>query len=191
MRVLSLCTSLHHENRSCTLPESAEDCVRAFALLLQIADQSCTSTAPIIRRSCGPPPPPQPPFGVRRSPHGRGAAVSPWICTDSAFAGGGSSPLLLSSPMAMATWTVLLLPPLGARRAQPRWLCPTGGFSLQLQRAWRMADPATARARLVPWLEAKGRSLALLSRMRLVQACSTPAEHRLQNGSGRSVAVEL
>jgi hypothetical protein len=91
----------------------------------------------------------------------------------------------------MATWTVLLLPPVGARRARPRWLCPTGAFSLQLQRAWRLADPETARARLVPWLQAKGCSLSLLSRMRLVQRCSTPAEHPLQNGSGRSVVVEL
>jgi hypothetical protein len=67
----------------------------------------------------------------------------------------------------------------------------SGGFSLQVQRAWTLADPATARARLVPWLQAKGRSLSLLSRMRLVQRCSTPAEHPLQNGSGRSVVVEL
>ena len=91
----------------------------------------------------------------------------------------------------MATWTVLLLPPVGARRAQPRWLCASGGFSLQVQRAWILADPATARARLVPWLQAKGRSLSLLSRMRLVQRCSSSADHPLHNGRGVTVMVGL
>jgi hypothetical protein len=86
--------------------------------------------------------------------------------------GCGQSTIAPLHVMAMATWSVLLLPPLGALRARPRRLCPTGAFSLQLQRAWRLADPETARARLV-------------------QACSTPAEHPLQNGSGRSVVVEL
>ena len=68
----------------------------------------------------------------------------------------------------MSRWRVLLLPPSGTRRAQPRWLCREGDFSLQDQRAWVVADPDTARLRMTAWLSAKGRDLQLLQRMRLV-----------------------
>ena len=57
------------------------------------------------------------------------------------------------------------------RRAQPRWLCSEGCFSLQGQRAWEVVDPGAARQRLCAWLSAKGHDPELLQRMRLVQCC--------------------
>lgn len=72
----------------------------------------------------------------------------------------------------MARWRVLLLPPPGMQRAQPRWLCGEGSFSLQGQRAWEVVDPGAARQRLSVWLSAKGHDLELLERMRLVPCAS-------------------
>ena len=57
------------------------------------------------------------------------------------------------------------------RRAQPRWLCGEGCFSLHNQRAWVVVDPDAARQRISAWLSAKGYDLGLLQRMRLVQCC--------------------
>ena len=71
----------------------------------------------------------------------------------------------------MARWCVLLLPPSGMRRAQPRWLCGEGSFSLHNQRAWVVVDPGAARQRISAWLSAKGCHHELLQRMRLVPCC--------------------
>lgn len=69
----------------------------------------------------------------------------------------------------MSRWRVLLLPPAGMQRAQARWLCGEGSFTLADQRAWVVVDPAAAKQRITDWLTAKGRDASLLQRMRLVQ----------------------
>jgi len=77
----------------------------------------------------------------------------------------------------MAAWSILLLPPEGARRARPRWLCASGCFSLQAQRAWTITDPDSARARIAAWIQVKGHPVALMARMVLVesQRCAAAA----------------
>lgn len=68
----------------------------------------------------------------------------------------------------MALWRIALTPPRGSRRAQPRWLCGDGLFRLQSERAWTVADPASAALRLQQWLSLHGRGPAALERLRLV-----------------------
>jgi hypothetical protein len=97
----------------------------------------------------------------------------------------------------MATWNVLLLPPAGSQRARARWLCPSGCFSLDLRKAWAVADPDACRARIIHWLTVKGRDLEWIGRMRLVETrpgdapCSDVAEHCLQNASRPGMALWL
>ena len=98
----------------------------------------------------------------------RAAALLPWMrrCAHGSRCLRISIDLPLGS--VMAAWSILLLPPEGARRARPRWLCASGCFSLQPQRAWTITDPDSARLRIAAWIQAKGHPVDLMARMVLV-----------------------